>query len=126
MKKLVVTGLISLALFGCSQTFDQSFNEEIINKASTSVIESLNQGQYGVITQIVSDELQEALSPEIIESTWSPLSENLGAYQGIVETKVVPNQDSATSVMIADYENGQVQLTMTYNKDMELIGFYLK
>ena len=126
MKKLVVTGLISFALFGCSQTFDQSFNEEIINKASTSVIESLNQGQYGVITQIVSDELQEALSPEIIESTWNPLSENLGTYQGIVETKVVPNQDSATSVMIADYENGQVRLTMTYNKDMELIGFYLK
>lgn len=126
MKKLVVAGLTSLTLFGCSQTFDQFFNEEIINKASTSVIESLNQGQYGVITQIVSDELQDALSPEIIESTWSPLSENLGTYQGVVETKVVPNQDSATATVIANYENGQVQLTMTYNKDMELIGLYMK
>lgn len=126
MKKLVVAGLSCFVLFGCSQNLEASFNEESLSKAATNVVQSLNNGQYDVITQTVSDDLQEALSPEVIESAWTPLSENLGEYQGVIETQVVSNDDNATTIIIAEYENGKVQLTMTYNKDMELIGFYMK
>lgn len=126
MKKFIIGGLSCVMLFGCSQKSDTSFNEEVLNKAATDVVQSLNVGQYDVITQTVSDELQNALSPEVIESVWIPLSENLGEYQGVAETKVVPNVDSVTTIVVAEYQNGTVQLTMTYNKDMELIGFYMK
>ena len=124
--KFIIGGLSCVMLFGCSQKSDTSFNEEVLNKAATDVVQSLNVGQYDVITQTVSDELQNALSPEVIESVWIPLSENLGEYQGVAETKVVPNVDSVTTIVVAEYQNGTVQLTMTYNKDMELIGFYMK
>lgn len=126
IKKLLVAGLCCFVLFGCSQNVEPSFNEEVLTKAATDVVQSLNVGQYGVITQTVSDELQSALSPEMIESVWTPLIETLGEYQGVVETKVVPNENSAITIVVAEYENGSVQLTMTYNKDMELIGFYMQ
>ena len=127
MKKLLIAGLMALVLCGCSQALDGSFNEAELLQAATVVLENLSKGKYEEITETVSQDLQTALSEEILESAWAPLGEKLGVYKGVAKTKVVGNKDkSATVILLADYEKGKMQLTVTYNEQMEIIGLYVK
>lgn len=91
------------------------------------MLENLSEGKYEQITETVSQDLQTALSEEILESAWAPLGEKLGTYKRVTKTKVVGNKDkSATVILLADYEKGKMQLTVTYNEQMEIIGLYVK
>lgn len=127
MKKIIIAALAVLILFGCSQALDESFNEEELLQESTLVVEHLSEGDYEEITETVSKELQTALSKEVLESAWAPLGEKLGNYKGVSKTKVIGNKDkSATVILLADYEKGKMQLTVTYNEEMEIIGLYVK
>lgn len=127
MKKLLIAGVMALVLCGCSQALDGSFNEAELLQVATVVLENLSEGKYEEITETVSQDLQTALSEEILESAWAPLGEKLGTYKGVTKTKVVGNKDkSATVILLADYETGKMQLTVTYNEQMEIIGLYVK
>lgn len=129
MKKLLLVICILLGvstLTGCGQQLDEGFEKETLNQTTTAIVENLNSRNYDAIESTVNNELKDILSASVIEKAWEPVYESLGEYKGGSSFKVKPNGDSATVILISDYENGKLQVTATYNTDMELIGLYIK
>ena len=50
----------------------------------------------------------------------------LGESRDKSSCTIKANGDYATVVLISNYANGKLQVTATYNTDMELIGLYIK
>ena len=70
--------------------------------------------------------LKDILSASVIQKAWEPVYEKLGESRDKSSCTIKANGDYATVVLISNYANGKLQVTATYNTDMELIGLYIK
>ena len=85
----------------------------------------------GLCSVPMSELMKEAMTVEQMEAV---LEQNLGNRGAFVEYKsnvAVGGKDSegvdaAVAVVVAKYENKTVTYTISYDKEMNLIGFYLK
>lgn len=126
MKKLLLVFCVLLGITGCAQQLDESFEKDALEQATTTIVENLNSANYDVIENTVNNELKDILSASVIAKAWEPVYERLGDYKGESSLKIKPNGETATVILISDYANGKMQITATYNTDMELVGLYIK
>lgn len=126
MKKLLLVFCVLLGVTGCGQALNESFDKEILKEETITIVENLNDENYDAIVSIVNDDLKDILSSPVIQKAWEPVYERLGEYQDKSSCTIKANGDNATVILISDYVNGKLQVTATYNTDMELIGLYIK
>ena len=119
MKKLLLVFCVLLGLTGCGQVLDESFDKETLKQETIAIVENL-------IVTTVNDDLKDILSASVIQKAWEPVYEKLGESRDKSSCTIKANGDYATVVLISNYANGKLQVTATYNTDMELIGLYIK
>lgn len=126
MKKLLLVFCVLLGLTGCGQVLDESFDKETLKQETIAIVENLNDENYDAIVTTVNDDLKDTLSASVIQKAWEPVYEKLGESRDKSSCTIKANGDYATVVLISNYANGKLQVTATYNTDMELIGLYIK
>lgn len=127
MKKILCLLVLVLGLVGCSNSvLSDDYDESTLKSSAQKVLEQLNAGEYQAITDSVSLDLQNDLSADVIEQAWTPLYEKLGAFDDISNYIISEKGEYAVVVLIVKYEKGTLQLTLSYNPQMELVGLYLK
>jgi hypothetical protein len=51
---------------------------------------------------------------------------SIGKYESISKIAFQEKKDYVTVISIATFEKSKVQFTLSFNKDMELVGIYIK
>ncbi|HBA48136.1 MAG TPA: hypothetical protein DCZ91_10140 [Lachnospiraceae bacterium] len=140
MKRLVTRWLsmamvMAAAVFlltGCGSTkLSADFDEEKVKTAAQEAIGYMVAGEYEECVGLMSEEMQVAVSAEILASNMETVAGQKGAFQEYKSSSVLgqKNQegtDYAVAVIVAAFENGNVTFTISYDKDMQMIGFWMK
>ena len=135
--KITVTVLLSLIisltlLTACAGSqLSDDFNEEEVKKATEDVISYLNNKDSESILEISTVAMQNALTEEVLEEIFETIAEG-GEFEEIEDMSVGGQKDKqseeelATAVAKAKYENKKFTYTITFTKEMKLAGLYYK
>ncbi len=127
MKKILCLFLLVLGLAGCSNSvLSDDYDEATLKSSAQKVVQKLNADNYQEIVDLVQPDLQEEMSAEVIEQAWTSLEAKLGTFDSISTYMVSQKGEDAVVVVLAKYEKATLQLTLSYNVDMELVGLYMK
>ena len=100
--------------------------EKDIETKIKEVINNLNNDKYDEIVNASSVALKAQLPKDKIKEAWEPLQEHLGKYKEISKISFQEKDGLAIVIAIAQYEEGKVQFTLSYDEDMKLAGIYMK
>ena len=119
-------------LAGCSSAkLSGDFEEEKVKAAAREAVECLAAGEYEACVALMSAEIQEAISAEILGANMETITAQKGAFQEIKSVSVVGQKDKdgteyAVAVVVGSFEKGNVTFTVSYDKGMQIIGFWMK
>ena len=135
-KKMCVLFICALAvcMMGCAKTkLAEEFEEEKVIKEAKAVIQMINEGETEAVWEDkFNAKMQSALTKEDWISAIDPIMEDAGEFQSYEKEAVTGTEEPdtgeefATAVIVAEYENGKNQYTITFNKSMQLTGFFVK
>ncbi|NCB50948.1 MAG: DUF3887 domain-containing protein [Clostridia bacterium] len=137
MKKtlsLVLTLLILAALFagcGSASKLPEGFDEAEVIATAENAVTTLNSADYEALCALWSEELRNQLTPESFESAVDQVMPDAGEFveftsETVSSQKDADGNDFVVALLVAKYENQKVTFTISVDKDLMLIGFYLK
>ena len=135
MKRLIIflSLLLIAALFaGCSQKPSDKFDEDAVVSAAQEVVALMNEGKYEEITAKTREDLREALSAEVLASAAEQVLSGAGDFSSFGKYSIAGQNDKSTGeeyaviVLQAEYANKTHVYTLTFDEDMNIVGFYIK
>ena len=130
MKKLLSVFMVlfcGIIMVGCgTQKLSSNYSEEKLKVAAEETINNLNNNKYDEIVNGSRASLKAQLPKDKIKEAWEPLQEHLGKYKEISKISFQEKDGLAIVIAIAQYEEGRVQFTLSYDEDMKLAGIYMK
>ncbi|OVE66729.1 hypothetical protein CCS79_17270 [Clostridium diolis] len=130
MKNLIK--VISIILFaimftGCgASNLSSDFSKDKLKSSAEIVIDNLNNKKYDDIIKTGSADLKGKLTAEQLKEVWSNINDKLGNFDSISKEEFTGKGDNAIVIIIAKYEKGNIQFTISYNKNMEMTGINIK
>lgn len=135
MKRITVllSLLLIAALFaGCSPKLSDKFDKDTVVSAAQEVVALMNEGKYAEINAKTREDLREALSAEVLASAAEQVLAGAGDFSEFGKYSVVGQKEKSTGedyaviVLEAKYANKTHVYTLSYDADMNIIGFYIK
>lgn len=125
---------LAVCMMGCAKTkLAEEFEEEKVIKEAKAVIQMINEGETEAVWEDkFNAKMQSGLTKEDWLSAIDPIMEDAGEFQSYEKEAVTGTEEPdtgeefATAVIVAEYENGKNQYTITFNKSMQLTGFFVK
>ncbi len=106
------------------------FKKEIVEEQVKLVIQELDQYQFDLLKEHAIEEMQEVLTEDTFDPIKKQIAEDWGEVQsiGTVYMTVVKQQGEQFVITqtVVVYQNVSVTYTITFDKDMQLAGIYLK
>ena len=135
IRKCISMALVMGAAFlltGCGGTkLSADFDVEKVKTAAQEAIGYLVAGEYEECVGLMSEEMQAAVPAEALASNMETLAGQKGVFQEYKSSSVVGQKDKdgtdyAVAVIVAAFEKGNVAFTLSYDTDMQIIGFWMK
>lgn len=136
MKKSICMAMVMILaafwLTGCSSTkLADGFDEATVKETVQKAVDHLIAGEYEECMEMMSQEMQEALTEEALAAAAGDVMAAAGEFQeyksiAVVGQKDQSGADCAVAVAVASFENNKITYTVSFNVDMEIIGFYMK
>ena len=136
MKKRFFALFIVFAAFllvGCAQNkLSESFDEDEVKLAAQDVIARMNEKDYAGVVAMVREDLQEALSVEVLTDAADLVLVDTGEFESYTNEFITGQKDKTTgedyaiAIMATKYANKKVVYTISFDVDMKIVGFYLK
>ncbi len=126
LSKIMLMILCIMMLGGCgAKKLSSAYSEDKLKAASEEIIKDLNNEKYDAVVAKFNSDLKDKLSANKLEEVWVNYK-SLGKYDSISKIAFQEKDNYAVVVAIAKYEKGKVQFTLSFNKDMELVGIFMK
>ncbi len=138
MKKLsvsvsVLMAIVMLALSGCASNklADIYSEEEVVAKAK-EVVDVINTSDYEAINDVLREDLKTQLTAEQIEEAWAGQLTEAGKFEEYTTVATAgqksqsTEEDFAVAVLVCKYENAKLTYTVVLDKDLEVVGLYMK
>ncbi len=136
MKKIllpVIAVILIFSLAACSSNklADIYKEDEVIAKAK-NVVETINTQDYDAVVAFVREDLQNQLTAESLESAWKSTLDESGAFKDYKTTVTYgqksksTGEDYAICVLVCTYENSTRTFTLSFDKDLAVVGMYMK
>ncbi|WP_251205959.1 DUF3887 domain-containing protein [Acetatifactor aquisgranensis] len=129
---MILVMAAALSLIGCSGTkLSGDFDEEKVKAAAQEAIDYLVAGEYEACVSLMGEEMQAAISAEVLAGNMETMTGQKGAFQEYKSCSVVGQKDkegteSAVAVVVAAFEKGNLTFTVSFDKEMKMIGFWMK
>lgn len=139
MKKtiLIITVVMMLVfmLSACgasSSKLADIYTEEAVISRAEEVVNVINTLDYSAINAELRADLRDRLTAESLETEWDPMLGKAGAFKEYTQTATAgqksksTGEDYATVILVCDYEESTLTFTIVMDKDLEIVGMYLK
>lgn len=126
--------IIALMLLttGCASKLSEKFDEGEVQKKAEEIAELSCTGEiskaYGMLSEMMKAQITEEQIRAGIEGTIEPL----GDFEKISGTNVSGQKDKDTgieyalAIVMAQFSDGKAQFTISFDTEMNCIGFYIK
>lgn len=136
MKKVLVSAitvimLLSLAACSSSKLADIYKEDDVVSKAK-NVVETINTQDYDSVVAFVRSDLQTQLTADTLKTAWKTQLDESGAfkeYKSVVtygQKSKSTGEDYAVCVLVCTYENATRTFTLSFDKDLSVVGMYMK
>ena len=128
---LVLTLIISLAACSSNKLADIYNEDEVISRAKKTV-EVINTLDYDAMVSEMRDDLESKITAEQLETAWGPMLDKAGKFVEYKTAVAYGQKDKATSedyavvVLVCKYENANLTYTLSMDKDLNIVGMYMK
>lgn len=136
MKKGLVCILalaLTLSFVACSSNkLADNYSEEDVFARAKEVVDVINSLDYDAMNAQLRDDLQDQLTAEQLEEVWATQLEEAGAFEKYENTVTMSQkskstgEDYAAAILTGKYENSTLTFTIVMDKDMEIVGMYIK
>ncbi|MBP8639911.1 MAG: DUF3887 domain-containing protein [Oscillospiraceae bacterium] len=123
--------LLSLAACSSSKLAD-IYKEDEVSTRAKSVVDTINTLDYDAVVAVLREDLQSQITSESLKSAWGPLLDEAGAFKEYKTVVTYGQKDKATEedyavcVLVCTYENASRTFTISMDKDLEIVGLYMK
>lgn len=136
MKKVFVSAIaviLLLSLTACSSNkLADIYNEDEVIAEAKSVVEIINKLDYDADVALLREDLQGQLTADQLKRAWGTQLDAAGAfkdYKSVVtygQKSKSTDEDYAVCVLVCTYENATLAYTLSFDKDLALVGMYMK
>lgn len=127
LSKILLILLCGAILVGCgAATLSDNYSEESLKNASEKLIMDISNEKYEEVYSNLSEKMKSSISEEKLKEVWSSSKGDRGSYKSMNKIAFQEKEGIAVVVILAEYEKSKVQFTISFNKEMEVEGFYFK
>lgn len=124
---------VLLGLFGCSaKTLPEGFDADAVTKKAAQMVSLATVGDYDALIAAMRDDLKDAVTADQLRDGWASVYEKAGAFDSITKTALSGTADAQTgeeyavAQVLVKHENSSLLYTFSFDKDLALVGLYLK
>lgn len=139
VRKIVGFALVAMMCMlvvgcGCESTqLAKGFDEKVIKQTAEEIINEVQlKGAKQVLQERMREDFLENIDVDTMENTVVNLTKGKGNFISYSEETVVgkyheeAKEDFGVILVTATYEKGEINYTITFDKDMKVVGFYAK
>lgn len=134
MKKTIFITLFVLSVFmiftGCSSTLPDGFEETKVTEKAQEIIELTFNDKYETIMEMADDVFNTTITVDDFRSSVNPHLAKAGEFEEITKTvlRSSKNNDTEIAVTISTVKctNGNLTITIFFDTDMNICGYYVK
>lgn len=132
MKRLLL--LISvLLLSACSANkIPEGFEEDTLNSRAEEVVSLLNDSKVDEVYTLFRADVQAMIPLEDLKTIIQSKFDQVGSFKEITQIAITETKDPNTSELYAvvilscSHDKGKTTYTLSFDKDLLLVGFYIK
>lgn len=103
---------------------DEKTSDKYITKAE-NVVELLNKQKYEDVTSMFDSTMKENLPVDKLKEL-EPMLQESGEFEKIKKSSIEKKDDNYIVVLVANYNKDQRVFTISFNKDEEVVGLFIK
>lgn len=129
---VIVIGILLAIMTACTSKLSTKFDESQVEEKAEEIAELSCTGKiseaYGMLSEMLKAQVTEDQIRAGIEGTIEPL----GEFEKISGTNVSGQKDKNTgteyamAIVMAQFEDGKAQFTISFDTKMNCVGFYIK
>lgn len=130
---LTVICMLAAALAGCGSKLSDEFDEGEVESAAQTMVKQIHDGELETVyNDTFAPIMYQGVTLEQLQTNVDYILERVGEYQSIEKVAVAGSTDKdteqeyAVAVVVAKYEKGKVQFTISFDTNMKCVGFYMK
>ena len=124
---------LALGLLGCSgKSLPEGFDAEEVGSAAEEIVGLATAGDYDSIVASLRSDLQASITADQLKEGWAATYEKAGVFSSITKTTLSSTADATTkeeyavAQVLVKHENANLLYTLSFDKDLALVGLYLK
>ena len=140
MNKMIKTALsvvmvlaLSVGMIACAGgKLPEGFDKDEVGSAAEEIVGLATTGDYDSIINALRDDLKSSITADQLKEGWASLFEKAGAFDCITKTVFSSTKDKTTGEeyavvqVLAKHANANLIYTLSFDKDLALVGLYLK
>ena len=135
--KAIVTAMLILALsfslIGCAgASLPKGFDADEVGTAAEEIVGLATAGDFDSIVASLRDDLKSTITVDQLKEGWAPAYEKAGTFEKITKTSLSGTKDQTTgeeyavAQVLVKCANASLVYTLSFDKDMMLVGLFLK
>ncbi len=135
--KAIVTAMLilvlSFSLIGCAgASLPKGFDADEVGTAAEEIVGLATAGDFDSIVASLRDDLKSTITVDQLKEGWAPAYEKAGAFEKITKTSLSGTKDQTTgeeyavAQVLVKCANASLVYTLSFDKDMMLVGLFLK
>lgn len=132
MKRLMIIVSILLLTACSSNKIPDGFNENDLNQKAEEIINLLNENNVDEVYAMFRTDVQAMIELEDLEVIIQDKFNQVGTFKEISQVAITDTKDPNTSevyavvIVSSDHEKGRTTYTLSFNKELEIVGFFIK
>lgn len=128
---LAILMLMTLSACSSSKLADIYSADEVITRAK-KVVEVINTLDYDAMNAELREDLRSALTAEQLKTAWDTKLAGAGSFTEYTTTATAgqksksTGEDYAIAILVCKYEKASLTFTISMDKDMQIVGLYMK
>ena len=125
--------IVCLGLTGCAANkLPEGFDAEEVGSAAEEIVGLATEGDYDSIIAALREDLKASITADQLREGWASAFEKAGAFKSVTKTVLSGTEDSTTkeeyavAQVLVKHENANLMYTLSFDKDLALVGLYLK
>ena len=124
---------MSLSMVACaSNKVPEGFDQDELGTTAEEIVGLATAGDYDSIILALREDLKTSITADQLKEGWASIYEKAGAFDSITKTVFSSTKDKTTGEeyakvqVIAKHENANLTYTLSFDKNLALVGLYLK
>ena len=132
MKRILII-LSLLVLTACSSNkIPEGFTELELNDKAEEIVSLLNENKVKEVYSMFRTDVQAMIKLEDLEVIIQDKYDQVGTFKDVSQIAITDTKDPSTSeiyavvIIVCEHEDGKSTYTLSFNDELEIVGFFIK